>query len=127
MHTFAAIGYGLATLTVLLVVAFLATVIGRSLRPKTKEAIERLADEPVMMTVDSATRIAGLHVKIGDMIETFRRAPDSADPDRREYIPKARRVRVVTLSGVPILACAADTRALATALVEFAKEQERAA
>jgi hypothetical protein len=66
------------------------------------------------MTHEKSVSVGGLTVILGDSLETFERAG----------VPRARIVRVVALQGTPVLSSPAETRALATALVSFADEQD---
>ena len=120
-RTLIALGYGVAWVGLFVV----ASMLGKWRARLTRVKIERLANEPLEMTCERRTAVGGMHVTLGDMLERFERSTGELTPEGEPVmVPRARMVRVVTLSGIPILRSSAETKALATTLTALAKEQD---
>ncbi len=122
-HYLAGILIGFAIVVVPFYLLVIASRLGRWLAPK--ERIARLADEPAELTIERRTQVGGLTVTLGDMLEHFERETGETDENGLpKLVPRVRVVRVICLSGFPIIRSPAEAKALAAALEEFSKEQE---
>jgi hypothetical protein len=120
-----AFGYGFAAVATILGLFIVASILGKWRARLSRERIECLADEPLEMTCERRTTIGTMHVTLGDMLERFERPTGELLEDGSPVmVPRARMVRVITLSGIPILRSSAEAKAMATTLEKFAEEQD---
>lgn len=111
----------MATIVLVCVVglAVILVAVGTVLARRASKEPERLArlpeptDEPSDMTVERHTSVGGVQLFVGERLKTWR---------TEGGIPKARRERVLALSGDTVIASPTEARALAVAIEDFAKD-----